>query len=58
MKSSRCKGKEAIVDEPPVVAEKGEESPHSGSDRSEEKEVSRGLDSECPPLISPWYDTH
>ena len=58
MKSSCCKGKEAIVGEPPVVVEKGEESPHSRSDRSEEKEVSRDLDSEYPPFISPWYDTH
>ena len=56
--SSRSKGKEAIVDKPLVEAEKGEEAPYSKSDRSEEEEVSRDPDSECPPLIDPWYDTH
>ena len=56
--SSRRKGKEAIVDKPLVEAEKGEEAPYSKLDRSEEEEVSRDPDSECPPLIDPRYDIH
>ena len=56
--SSRCKGKEAIIDKPLASGERGKEAPHFESDRSEDEETTRDLDSECPPLINPWYDTH
>lgn len=56
--SSHCKGNEAIVDEPLVEVEKGKEAPHSELDCSEEEEESCDPDSECPPFIDLWYDTH
>ena len=55
---SRYKGKEIVVDESPMEAEKVEESPHFESDCSVEKEVSRDLDSECTPLIDLWYNIY
>ena len=27
-------------------------------DHSDEEEMERALDSECPPFIDPWYDIH
>ena len=32
--------------------------PHSESERYNEEEGCRDLDSKCAPLIDPWYDTH
>ena len=55
--SSHRKGKEIVVDDP-VSKVVGEDAPLSSSERSEEEEVSRDLDSECAPLIDLWYDTH
>ena len=31
---------------------------YSESDHSDEEEAQRALDSECTPLINPWYDIH
>ena len=31
---------------------------YSESDHSDEEEAQRNLDSECAPLIGPWYDIH
>lgn len=56
--SSRRKGKEAIIDKPLVDGERGEKEPHFKSDHSEDDKTTRNTDSECPPLINPWYDTH
>ena len=36
----------------------GEETAHSESDHFDEEEARRDPDSECAPLIDPWYDTH
>ena len=55
--SSRCKGKEAIYD-PPVKQETGKEAMYSKSNHSDEEEAQRDLDSECAPLIDPWYDVY
>ena len=56
--SSHHNGKEIIVDDPPMEAEKGEEAPYSESDCSGDEKRSRDLGSECLPLIDPWHDTH
>ena len=55
--SSRCKGKEVAIDDPPAKTVDGED-PHSELDHFEDKEGVRDPGSECPPLINPWYDTH
>ena len=55
--SSHRKAKEIVVDDL-VSKVVGEDAPLSESERSEEEEVSRDLDSECAPLIDLWYDTH
>ena len=34
----------------------GEEAEYSESEHSDEEEAQRDLDSECAPLIDPWYD--
>ena len=53
--SSRRKGKSVAVD-PPVEHEVEEEEARSDSDHSEEEEARRDPDSECAPLIDPWYN--
>ena len=55
--SSRCKGKEIAIDDPPTKAV-GEKATLSQSECSEEEERSRNPNSKCSPLINPWYDTH
>ena len=55
--SSRCKGKEVTTDDPPAKTV-GEEIPLSKLDCFEEEEEGRDINSECPSLINPWYDTH
>lgn len=55
--SSRCKGKE-VVFIPPIEQEIGEEVAYSELDHSDEEEAQRNPNSECTPLIDPWYDTH
>ena len=50
--SSRCKGK-AIASDPPTVPEEVE---RSDSERSTKEETECDLDSECAPLINPWYE--
>ena len=54
---SRRKGKKAVYD-PPVKQETGEEAVYSESDHSDEEEAQHDPDSECTPLIDPWYDVH
>ena len=51
------KGKEAISD-PPAALDVGEETEYFKSEHSDEEEAQRDLDSECAPLIDPWYDVH
>ena len=55
--SSRCKEKETVYD-PSVGQEMGKEAVYSESDHSDEEEARHDLDSECAPLIDPWYDVH
>ena len=55
--SSRRKRKEVVSDDP-VVRDVGEEAIYSESDHFEEEGAQRDSDSECTPLIDPWYDTH
>ena len=50
--SSRRKGKTVASDSPAVP----EEVEHSDSERSTEEETERDPDSECAPLIDPWYE--
>ena len=50
--SSRRKGK-AVAFDPPAVPE---EVDRSDSERSIEEEAERDPDSECAPLIDPWYE--
>ena len=55
--SSHRKGKEAISN-PPTALDVGEEAEHSKSEHSDEEEAQRNPNSECGPLIDPWYDVH
>ena len=55
--SSHCKGKKAVYD-PPIEQETGNEAVYSESDHSDKEEARRDPDSECAPLIDPWYDVH
>ena len=54
---SYSKGKEVISD-PPAARDVGEEVVYSESDHSDEEETEHDSDSECTPLIDPWYDVH
>ena len=55
--SSRRKGKE-IVSNPPTAHYIGEEALYSESDHFDEEEAQCAPDSECTPLIDPWYNIH
>ena len=55
--SSPCKGK-AIASDSPAVPDVGEEMEHSDSEQSAEEETQRNPNSECAPLIDPWYEVH
>ena len=50
--SSRRKGKAVASDSPTVP----EEMERSDSEQSAEEETKRDPDSECAPLINPWYE--
>ena len=50
--SSRRKGK-AVASDSPAVPEEVE---RSDSERFTEKETERDPDSECAPLLDPWYE--
>ena len=50
--SSGRKGKMVASDSPAIP----EEVEHSDSEQSTEEETERDLDSECAPLIDPWYE--
>ena len=51
--SSFCRKGKAVASDPPAVPEEVE---RSNSERSTEEETERNLDSECTPLIDPWYE--
>ena len=55
--SSRRKGK-AIAFDSPTVPDVGEEMEHSDSEWSIKEETQRDPNSECAPLIDPWYEVH
>ena len=55
--SSRRKGKKVISD-PLATHDVGEEVVYSELDHSDKEEEQRAPDSECAPLIDPWYDIH
>ena len=55
--SSYSKGIEVISD-PPAARDVGEEVVYSEWDHSDEEEMQCAPDSECAPLIDPWYDVY
>ena len=55
--SSHRKGKEAVYD-PSIEQETGKEAVYSKSDHSDEEKAWRDPDSECAPLIDPWYNIY
>ena len=55
--SSRRKGKEAIFD-PPTALDVGKKAKYSESKNSDEEKAQCDPNSECTPLINPWYDIH
>ena len=55
--SSRCKGKKVTADDP-LAKIVGEESPLSKSDHFEKEEGGCDPNSECHPLINPWYNAY
>ena len=54
---SRRKGKE-IASNPPSVPDVGKEVEYSESEHSVGEEIQCNPDSECAPLIDPWYEVH
>ena len=55
--SSSLKGK-AIASDSLAVPDVGEEMEHPNSEQSTEEETQRDPNSECAPLIDPWYEVH
>ena len=55
--SSRRKGK-AIASDSPAVPDVGQEMERSDSEQSAEEETQRDPNSECTPLIDPWYEVN
>ena len=55
--TSHRKGKEAISD-PPTALDVGREAEYSKLEHSDKEEAQRNPNSECAPLIEPWYDVH
>ena len=55
--SSHCKGKKVTVDDP-LAKTMGEETLLSKSDHSKKEKGGCDPNSECLPLINPWYGTH
>ena len=55
--SSRRKGK-AIASDSPAVPDVGEEMDRFDLERSVEEETQRNPNSECAPLIDPWYEVN
>ena len=54
---SRCKGK-VVASDSPAVPNVGEKMERSDSEWSTEEETQRDPDSECAPLIDPWYEVN
>ena len=58
-KGSSCHwGKESIVEKSPPDKEGDEKVSFAELDHSQGEERVRDLDSECPPLLNLWYNTH
>ena len=55
--SSRRKAK-AVASDSPAIPDVGEEMERSDSERSAEEKTQRDPDSECAPLIDPWYEVN
>ena len=55
--SSRHKGKEVAFD-PPATHDEGEETVFFELSSFDEEEARHPPDSECAPLIDPWYNVH
>ena len=55
--SSHRKGK-VIASDSPVVPDVSEETEHSDSEQFAGEETRRDPNSECAPLIDPWYEFH
>ena len=55
--SSRSKGKEVVSDDL-AMQDVGKKATYSELNRFDEEEARLDLDSECAPLIDPWYDSH
>ena len=55
--SSYRKGK-AIAFDSPAVPDVGKETEHSESEQSIREETQRDPNSQCAPLIDPWYEVH
>ena len=56
--SSFRRKQKKVVSNPPATHDKGEEAAYSELDSSGEEEARCPFDSECAPLIDPWYDVH
>ena len=56
--SSCRKGKEPVVENPPPEGEGDEEATPSKLSHSKAEGVARDPNSECPPFLDSWYDTH
>ena len=53
-----CRKGKAIAFDSPAVPNVGEEMEHSKSEQSAGEETQRNPNSECAPLIDPWYEVH
>ena len=55
---SSCRKGKAIAFDSPAIPDVGEEMEYSDSERSAEEETQRDPNSECAPLIDPWYEVN
>ena len=58
VKSSSCYKGKAIASNSPAVPDGGEEMERFYLERFAEEETQHDPNSECPPLIDPWYEVN
>ncbi|KAK9999043.1 hypothetical protein SO802_018646 [Lithocarpus litseifolius] len=56
--SSSCRKGKEVVSDPPIARDVGEKAVYSELDHYDKEEVQRAPDSECGPLIDPWYNIY
>ena len=55
---SSCRKRKKAISDPPTILDVGKEAEYSESEHFDEEEAQHDPNSECAPLIDPWYDVH